>query len=80
VDSFIQVVEWRPNIFQSIDLSGAKQHGGRLEEYWKNCPELRVLNMAKMMGEATKISSVQAVKLVELNVSEPLITDELLIF
>ena len=80
VDSFIQVVEWRPNVFQSIYLSGAKTMWRTFGIILETCQELRVLNMAQMMGEATKISSIQAVKLVELNVSETLITDELLIF
>ena len=42
-----------------------------------NCQELSVLNMAKMRGEASTLTSIQSLKLVELNVSETLINDEL---
>ena len=80
VDSFMQVVEWRPNVLQSIDLSGAKTTWTTFGKILHNCQELRVLNMAKMRGETSTLTSIQSLKLVELNVSETLINDELLTF
>ena len=75
VDNFLQAVEWRPCLFQSIDLSGAKTTWSTFCEIVQNCPGLTVLNMAKMQGELSEYPVIRAINIVELNLSETKLDD-----
>ena len=49
VDNFFQAVKWRPCLFHSIDLSGAKTAWSTFCEIVQNCTGVTVLNMAKVL-------------------------------
>ena len=79
VDSFLQVVKWRPRLFQFIDLSCAKTTWETFCEIVHCCAELKILNMTGIEGEISQHSLIGASKIVELNLSETLLDDRLLV-
>ena len=77
---FLQAVQWRPSLFHSIDLSGGKATWEMFREIAHNCGELKILNMARIEGKISEYPLIQAVKIVELNLSETTINDCLFVF
>ena len=75
VESFLEIVEWRPNLFHSIDLSGSKTTWEEFAKIVRNCGGLVVLNMAKMEGEVSDYPLIRAGNIVELNLSQTTIDD-----
>ena len=63
------------SLFHSIDLSGAKAMWETFCEIAHNCGELKILNMARIEGKISEYPLIQAVKIVELNLSETTIND-----
>ena len=63
---FLQAVQWRPSLFQSIDLSGAKATWETFRVIAHNCGELKILNMARIEGKISEYPLIQVVKIVEL--------------
>lgn len=82
VNYFLQAVKWRPSLFHRIDLSGAKTTWETFHKIAHNCSELIILNMARIEGKVSHpdYPLIQAVKLVELNLSETMIDDCLFVF
>lgn len=80
VDNFLQAVNWRPRLFQYIDLSCSKTTWETFCEIVHLCTELKILNMAGIKGETSRHPTIRASKIVELNLSETLIDDNLLAF
>lgn len=80
VNYFLQAVKWRPSLFHSIDLCGAKTTWETFSEIAQNCCELKILNMARIEGKISGYPLIQAVKIVELNLSETVINDSLFVF
>ena len=79
VDSFLQVVKWRPRLFQFIDLSCAKTTWETFCEIVNCCAELKILNMTGIEGKIYQHRLIGRSKLVELNLSETLLDDRLLV-
>ena len=70
VDNFLQAVNWRPRLFQYIDLSCSKTT-------WETFCET---SRHPTSGETSRHPTIRASKIVELNLSETLIDDNLLAF
>lgn len=75
VNTFLQVVKWRPSLFLCIDLCGAKTTWETFCEIAHCCAELKVLNVARIEGEIPEYPLIRATNIVELNLSETLIDD-----
>lgn len=80
VDNFLIAVQWRPSLFRSIDLSGAKTTWATFCKIVENCAGLTVLNMARMKGELSKYPVIRAVNIAELNLSQTMLDDSHLVF
>ena len=74
-DNFRQAVEWRPCLFQSIDLSGARTTWSTFCEIVENCTGLTVLNMARMQDGLSEYPVIRAINIVELNLGETKVDD-----
>ena len=79
VDSFLQVVQWRPRLFQFVDLSCAETTWETFCEIVNCCAGLKILNMTGIEGEISRHPLIGVSKLVELNLSETLLDDRLLV-
>ena len=75
VDSFLQVVKWRPRLFQFIDLSCAETTWKTFCEIVNCCAELKILNMTGIEAEISRHPLIGVSKLVKLNLSETLLDD-----
>ena len=80
MESFLEIVEWRPHLFHSIDLCGSKTKWEEFGKIVRNCGGLFVLNMAKMEGEVCDYPSIRAGNIVELNLNQTKIDDHFLVY
>ena len=79
VDNTLQAVKWRPRMFHSIELCGAKTTWKTVGEIAHNCTELKIVNMSRTKGEILEYPLIQATNIVELHLSETLINDQLFV-
>lgn len=67
VENFLQVVNWRPSLFQYIDLGCSKTTWEAFCKIVHLCTKLKILNMAGIKGEISQHSKIETSKIVELN-------------